>query len=100
MGNLVLFPGMQDMNKPVTQQRRPAIIELLQEELAAAEQGKLQAIAIVSVYSDDEEATIGWLPNPVPSRDYQKLVTGISVLLHQLAALVPHPINDDDEDVA
>lgn len=100
MGDIILFPGVQDVNKPSTRQSRPEIIELLQEELAAAERGTLQAIAIVTVYADEEEATMQWLPNPIPSREYQKLVTGMTVLLHQLAALVPHATEADDEGVA
>lgn len=100
MGELVLFPGTQDVSKPATHQRRPEIIEIMQEGLAAAESGKLQAVAIVYAYADDEDAVIQWAPNPL-SRDYQKIVTGLTVLLHQLAALVPHAtIDEEDEDVA
>ena len=96
MGELVVFPGTADMNKPVTHQRIQGIANLLAEELEEANNGRLRAVAIVSVYADEDEATLQWMPNPIPSKDYQKMVTGLTVILHQLAALVPHATENEE----
>lgn len=96
MSDVRNFPGIRDPLKVRDQQPQDRVIVALKEALDAAENGKLQAVGIIGVYSDGSISTASSIED---HGHLYSLIAATSVLQHELSAEVAAgEEHEEDED--
>lgn len=74
---------LRSIHTPPVDENTASMIDLLQEHLRLAREGKLRSLAVVSVSSDGAAISTQWSCNP---NDMASLIGKLTVLTHDLMA--------------
>ncbi|MGU3539130.1 hypothetical protein [Methylobacterium sp. A54F] len=80
-GEVLAFPAR--IAPVVADETVASVIEVLQDQLALAREGKLRSVAVVSVSADGEAVGTQWSCSP---RDITSLIGKLTVLTHDMMA--------------